>query len=384
MRDTKDVESRGWFGVDGEIVRYLPRGGATLKHPDAAERPTIERDGERWFLQLRIGQNTEGSGERSAAPEVIRRIPLDNLSEEDWENLKLYYNNIDFQDVIDKGLVKSFMKITDRKVQRMFIGLLTFLDPRQVSILLYLYRSAWENSGPVVYFGSNDLLESLGYQRSNEGTFPSNLRAQLSQDLWKMHSTQLVFEDPEQDRNSQKVRYMVRSILTIQSFEIDRELRQFNRDGFNIESAADSLHLADAYTGVLNFFKTIEENGSFILLPKDINLKQKDGLQASRNYRMKLFTLLLSYITRDDYREGQYLCLMLQDLLADLELQGSNSTRKKATIWKAINELKQSGDLLDVRERTIGRKTEFQFLINKDRISKNAALVGNRPMKQVQ
>ncbi|WP_263747243.1 hypothetical protein [Plectonema radiosum] len=95
----------------------------------------------------------------------------------EWEEIKEQYANFDLKACKDEGISKGLENIQDLRVQRLFVALLTFLNPRQVAIVLFLYKQAREQGkGSLVYFRSNDLLESLGYSRAKDGSFTTRLR----------------------------------------------------------------------------------------------------------------------------------------------------------------------------------------------------------------
>ncbi len=361
---TQDHSDPDFFPIDGEIVKYLPKAGAPLKHP-SVEHPVLEQDEDgTWYLRLRIqeepGQHIE--------PEITRRIPLDNLSAEDWDNLRSYYKNLDFQKIIDQGISHGLEQIDDTKIQRMFLSLLTFLNPRQVAILIYLYRAAHlQRHGPSVQFDSNELLLSLGYTRDKDGSYPSESRAQINRDLVSMHRIELVFPDPEQDQTAEKIRFLVRNILKIESFTVNRKTRIFDW-----EKAADyTYQLADTYSVSLGFFNTIKRGSDYLLLSTNIDLRQRDSLQTSRDYKSKLRTYLFSRMQWDNLRDGQHLLISRVYLFKYLGLYGTNTSRNSQILWNAINEVKAEGWVVDVKEVARQRgQVSFQFTINQKMLKK--------------
>ena len=83
---------------------------------------------------------------------------------------------------------KTLENIEDRKLQRLLITLMTFLNPRQVAIVFYLYKElARQQSDSSVYFRSNELLEWLGYKRQKDGSLLTwltmNLQVNISNPL---------------------------------------------------------------------------------------------------------------------------------------------------------------------------------------------------------
>ncbi|MBC8121438.1 MAG: hypothetical protein H7Y22_06315 [Gemmatimonadaceae bacterium] len=367
-------EREPFFRFDGQIARYLPRGGATLKNPDA-QTPALRRDDRGvWFLEMTFTADPDHPSEI----ELTRRIPLDNLSEEDWQNLQHWYANLDFKQIIAQGISNGLEKIEDTRVQRLFMSLLTFLNPRQVAVLIYLYRAADEQgSTPQVCFESNELLEALGYSRSNDGRFPAEVRAQLNRDLVALHRMELVIPDPEQDANASRAVYLVKNILRIEKFAVDKG----GRKTFDWQKAADYTHeLADGYTVSLGFFDTIKRGSDYLLLSKDIDLKQKPNAQASRNYRMKLQTYLWGRMAWDDLQEGQYLNVSLAYLLKHLELFGNNKSRNKAILYEVIEELKREGEdpkseglIVDYKEVVNRKSVTVRFKINPNRARRKSS-----------
>ena len=138
---------------------------------------------------MQVDADSKAKGEVA----VTRRIPLHEISEEDWEELKNQYDKLDLNTCKTQGISKGLEKIQDRRIQRLFMALLTFLNPRQVAIVLSLYKlAAQQGNTPLVSFRSNDLLESLGYTRSPDGSFTARSRSQLNQDLVALHRMELV------------------------------------------------------------------------------------------------------------------------------------------------------------------------------------------------
>ena len=76
------------FGVDGPLLRILPRAGATIRNPDT-RLPVLRSDAGGYYLEMII----EGDPDEAGEVEVVRRIPLDNLSVEEWRELKKEYDS---------------------------------------------------------------------------------------------------------------------------------------------------------------------------------------------------------------------------------------------------------------------------------------------------
>jgi hypothetical protein len=356
------------FPVDGQLMRVLPRAGVSLRNPDV-RLPVLRDDSEGTFLEMQINADPSDP----AGVQMTRRIPLDSLSPEDWEILKTYYENVDFKRCIDRGINNGLEDIADTRVQRLFMALLTFLNPRQVAILIYLYREAsHQASHPKVQFRSNDLLEILGYARSNSGCFPSNIRAQLNRDLVTLHRTELVYERPQSPMDKEQrgglTRYTVKKLLTIEDFWVPNGPRQ----GFNFEQAADyTCELADMYEVSLGFSEGMGKAGDYVLFADDIDLKQRQN-KTQNDYRMRLLIYLASRLRWDSLQDGQYLVVSKQYLLKNLELLGRNSSRNNTILWETIEELTQEGYIIEAKElpgKKKGLNIRFQVNPEKLRIS---------------
>lgn len=356
-----DNQDQGAFPVDGQLLMVLPRAGASIKNPDV-QLPILRADEDGYFLEMRV----EADDRDAAEVAVTRRVPIENLSVEEWESLKEQYSQLDLQSCVDQGISKGLEKIQDRKIQRLFMALLTFLNPRQVSIVLYLYKqAAQQGNGQIVSFRSNDLLESLGYTRTKDGGFASKLRSQLNQDLVALHRTELVLAQSLRKGNSVGAKVMIKSILRIRDYEID----QVPRD-FDLAKAADyTYELADAYTVSLEFFEGPGRTGDYVLFANSLDISQKLGSNAKNDYKTKLLIYLVSRLKWDKLQEGQYLVVSKRYLLKNLDLLGSNSSRNNQIFWRTVDELQQEGYILGARELPGKKKVaNVEFQVNPDRI----------------
>ena len=290
-----------FFPVDGQLLMVLPRAAVSLKNPDV-HLPILRSDAEGHYLEMQV----EADSKETSEVAVIRRVPLEDLTEEEWQELKSQYALLDLQACTDQGVSKGLEKIQDRKIQRLFMALLTFLNPRQVSIVLYLYKlAAQQGNGPIVSFRSNDLLESLGYRRTKDGGFASKLRSQFNRDLVALHRTELVMAQSLQKGNQLGAKVMIKSVLRIKDYEIDNVPRDFD-----LAKAADyTYELADAYTISLEFFDGPARTGDYVLFASDIDISQKLGSNAKCDYKTKLLIYLASRMKWDALRDGQ--CLII-------------------------------------------------------------------------
>jgi hypothetical protein len=247
--------------------------------------------------------------------------------------------------------------------------LLTFLNPRQVAIVLYLYKeAAQQGNSPLVSFRSNDLLESMGYSRAKDGSFTTRSRSQLNQDLVALHRTELVLAQSLKKGNTMGAKVIVKSILRIRDYEIDKVPRNFD-----LAKAADyTYELADAYTVALEFFDGPSRTGDYVLFSNSVDMTQKLGSNAKHDYKMKLLVYLASRMKWDKLQDGQYLTISKQYLFKNLDLLGSNLSRNNQILWRTIEELQQEGYILEALELPGKRKlTNIQFQINPEKIRCN-------------
>ncbi|MFB2772434.1 hypothetical protein ACE1AT_24590 [Pelatocladus sp. BLCC-F211] len=352
------------FPVDGQLLMVLPRAGASIRNPDV-QQPILRADADGYYLEMRV--NADPKDESEVA--LTRRVQLEELSAQEWEDLKAQYANLNLKVCTEEGISRGLEKIQDRRIQRLFKALLTFLNPRQVAIVLFLYKKAKEqDKGCLVCFRSNELLESLGYTRAKDGSFTARSRSQLNQDLVALHRTELVFAQSLKKGNTMGAKVIVKSILRIRDYEIDNVPRDFD-----LAKAADyTYELADAYTVALEFFEGSERTGDYILFSNSIDTKQKLGSNARNDYKMKLLVYLASRMKWDKLIDGQYLVISKQYLFKNLDLLGSNLSRNNQILWRTIEELQTFGYILDAQELPGKRKmTSIQFQINPEKLGCN-------------
>lgn len=355
------------FFLDGQLLMVLPRAGASLRNPDV-QLPVLRADTDGYYLEMRVNAAPEDESEVA----LTRRIQLEELSIQEWEELKAQYANLNMKVCIQQGINKGLENIQDRRIQRLFKALLTFLNPRQVAIVLFLYKEAREQgNGCLVSFRSNSLLESLGYTRAKDGSFTARSRSQLNQDLVALHRTELVFAKSLKKGDTIGAKVIVKSILRIRDYEIENVPRDFN-----LAKAADyTYELADAYTVALEFFEGSERTGDYVLFSNTINTKQKLGNNTKHDYKMKLLIYLASRMKWDTLIDGQYLLISKQCLLKNLDLLGSNLSRNNQLLWRTVEELQSLGYILDAQEIPGKRKmTNVQFQINCEKLRRSLTL----------
>ncbi|NEP53833.1 MAG: hypothetical protein F6K65_35570, partial [Moorea sp. SIO3C2] len=257
-------------------------------------------------------------------------------------------------------------KISDRRIQRLFMALLTFLNPRQVSIVLHMYKLAAEQeNGPFVTFRSNDLLESLGYKRTKDGGFPAKLRSQLNQDLVALHRTELIFAQSLQKEDGVGAKVLIKSVIRIQGYEIDNVSRNFD-----LAKAADyTYELADVYHVSLEFFEGPGRTGDYVLFANSLDITQKLGSNAKNDYQTKLLVYLASRIKWDRPQDGQYLTISKRYLFKNLDLLGSNTSRNNQIFWRTVDQLKEQGYILSAQEVVEKKKmSKIQFTVNPEKL----------------
>ncbi|MEM1307986.1 MAG: hypothetical protein AAGF98_00545 [Cyanobacteria bacterium P01_H01_bin.153] len=352
------------FAVDSQLVRLLPRAGASFRNPDV-NLPILRADSGGYYLEMRVDADPEEISEVG----LTRRIPLEDLSREAWQELKKQYDNIDLEAYLSKG-IKGLEKIEDMRVRRLTATLLTFLNPRQVELVLYLYRAASVcKTGPIAKFRSNDLLEVMGYSRTKDGGFHANIRSQLHCDLMALHRTELVYAEETETANGIVAEVTIKNILRIQKFKVDNVQRDFDTD-----KAADYTYgSADEYVVNLEFFQTPTPAGGDYVLFGNIDMQQRVGGSANHNYGTKLLMYLASRLKWDSPKDGQYLTISRRHLFKNLDLFGSNTSRNSTIFWRTVEELKEKGFLLNACEVPGKRKNsvlvEFQLNTDKIRIS---------------
>lgn len=351
------------FPVDGQLLMVLPRASASTRNPDVT-LPLLRGDDSGYYLEMRVEPDPQESSEVA----LTRRVPLNDLTKSEWVQLQKQYEELDFSVCRHQGLNKVLEKIPDQRIQRLFVALLTFLNPRQVGIVLYLYKeAAQQGNGPIVSFRSNELLESLGYTRSEDGGFTARVRSQLNQDLVALHRTELVFAKSLVNGDQLGAKVQIKNILRIRDYEIDNVPRDFD-----LAKAADyTYELADAYTISLEFFEGPSRTGDYVLFPAQLEAQQKVGVSAKQDYRLKLLVYLASRLKWDKPTDGEYLSISKRCLFKNLDLLGSNKSRSSQILWRTIETLREENFVLEAQELPGKRKSVamIQFRINPEKLT---------------
>ena len=349
------------FSVDGPLLRILPRAGASIRNPDA-NLPVLRSDAGGYYLEMRIDADPDELSE----VDLVRRIPLDNLSGEEWKELKRNYDGLDLEAYLSKG-IKGLEQIEDIRLRRLTATLLTFLNPRQVQLVLFLYRAAAaEGTGPVVKIRSNDILEVMGYERTKDGSFHAFIRSQLHCDLMALHRTELVYAQETWTGEKLEADVKIRNILRVQEYHVDNIQRDFDS-----EKAADYTYgAADSYTVNLEFFQTSTDGDGDYVLFGNIDMQQGVGKSAKHDYGLKLLVYLAHRLKWDAPKDGQYLTISRRCLFKNLDLLGSNSSRNNKILWRTVEELKEKKFLLNARELPGKRKSTvlIEFHLNPESV----------------
>jgi hypothetical protein len=350
------------FAVDSQLLMVLPRASASLRNPDM-QLPMLRSDADGYYLEMRVEADVTEESELA----VVRRVPLENLTAEEWEDLKAEYAKLDWSTCVSKGVSNGLEKIQDRRIQRLFMALMTFLNPRQISLVLYLYKlAAQQNNGAIITFRSNDLLEHLGYTRTKDGGFASKLRSQLHRDLVALHRTELVLAQSLKKTNQNRAaKVMIKSVLRIKDYEIDHVPRDFDL----VKAADYTYELADSYTVSLEFFDGPTRTGDCVLFANSFDITQKLGGNTKSDYKTKLIVYLASRMKWDTLQDGQFVSVSKKYLFKNLDLLGSNSSRNNQIFWRTVDELKQEGYILGAQELPGKNRTAtIQFQINSTKL----------------
>ncbi len=363
MPETLSPVSFSVIPISTHLLRLLPRGGVSVRNRDL-RAPLLRLDPSGNFLEMRIESDPNEPSEFG----LVRRLSLERLSVGEVEDLRSAVEALDWAACVGLGVTQGLGAIETRRWERWLTGLLTFLNPRQMALLIYLYRTAYATgsmstsvlSVSTVEFGSDDLLGQLGYTRTKDGGFASKLRSQLHRDLVALHRTELVYPRSVTIGNfsdAQNRRVEVRSVLKILEAVPER-----SGSGFDMFRAADQTYeMADRYRVRLNFW----DDRSMLRLPGAMNLSQRLGGNAKNDYRMRLLIYLASRMSWDVLSDGQYMILSKALLFKNLDLLGTNGSRNNQIFWRTIEGLKQEKFLINAQELPGKQKmNSIQFQIN--------------------
>ncbi len=342
------------------LLRLLPRAGVSLRNRDL-RAPLLRLDPSGNFLEMRI----ESDPHEPAEFGLVRRLSLEALSVAEIAELRAAIDALDWGACTGLGVSQGLAGIDSRRWGRWLTGLLTFLNPRQMALLLFLYRTAYATghaTGSVsdFQFGSDDLLVHLGYTRTKDGGFASKLRSQIHRDLVTLHRTELVYPRSVALGNfseAQNRKVEVRSVVKILEAVPER-----HGSDFDLFRAADHTYeMADRYRIRLNFW----DDRATLRFPGSIDLSQRLGGNAKNDYRMRLLMYLASRISWDSLSDGQYMILSKQLLFKNLDLLGTNGSRNNQIFWRTIEGLKQENFLINAQELPGKQKmNSIQFQIN--------------------
>ncbi len=105
------------FPVDGQLLMILPRAGASFRNPDV-QLPIFRADADGYYLEMRVVGDPNDKWEVA----VTRRVPLENVSADEWEEFSCQYANLDLKACTDQGISKGLEKIQDRRVRALVHG----------------------------------------------------------------------------------------------------------------------------------------------------------------------------------------------------------------------------------------------------------------------
>ncbi|NJN48821.1 MAG: hypothetical protein HC805_02245 [Alkalinema sp. RL_2_19] len=343
----------------------MPRAGATLRHPDWRS-PILRADPDGNYLE----QRCEGRSHEPSEISLTRRILLEGLTPTEQASLQAAFTAVDMDVCQRSGISQGLKHVADRRWERLFHSIMTFLNPRQMMIVLYLYRLAAQQQSHTVTLKSNDLLQDFGYTRTKDGGFASKLRSQLHRDLVTLHRTELVYSSVKakslrsQTANPKTTKAKIKSILRIKGFAMVNTTRNFN-----LWHAADyTYELADSYSISLEFTDSLKRKATDALLfPTWLDVRQPIGSNAKNDYKTRLLIYLASRLKWDQPSDGEYLILPKQSVFRNLDLLGSNGSRNNQIFWRTVEELKTAGYLLTAQELPGKQKHHsIQFQINSE------------------
>jgi hypothetical protein len=345
------------FAIDAQLLMLLPRAGASLRHPNVRS-PLLRSDPDGYYLEQRLEMDPDENSEFS----LTRRVLLDHLQPQEWDDIKTQFEMFDVVACRDSGMSKGLVAIGDRRLERLLTGIMTFLNPRQVAIIFYLYKLAAQQQSQTVTLRSNDLLQAFGYTRTKDGGFASKLRSQLHRDLVALHRTELIYPALKA-KTAGKAK--VKTILKIKDWQIANAPRQFD-----LFQAADyTYELADLYTIDLEFTDGIGRKSDCLLFPQTFNIQQPIGSNAKNDYKTRLLLYIASRLKWDNPSDREYLILSKQSVFRNIDLFGSNSSRNNQIFWRTIEELKAAGYLTSAQELPGKKKiNSIQFQINPEKI----------------
>ena len=352
--------SSGNFAVDGHLLRLVSRAGIPLRNSNL-RAPLVREEGEGAFLEMRVESN--GDGELG----LVRRIAVESLSPEALKTVPIALEQMDWSACVNKGLTQGLAGVEERSQRRWLTSLMTFLNPRQLAILLYCYQQYCCQQGTSasaqVTVNSDELLMALGYTRTKDGGFASKVRSQVHQDLVALHRVELVYPRAimlgKMAGESASRKVEVRSLLKIVDFVPER-----SASGFDLFRAADmSFEMAERYT--VELICRRDGATSRVLFPKTVDLSQRLGGNAKNDYRMRLLIYLASRVAWGLLSDGQYMILSKQGLFNSLDLLGSNSSRNNQIFWRTIEGLKQEKFIMSAQELPGKSKmNSVQFQVN--------------------
>jgi hypothetical protein len=350
-----EQEEQQPFTLNTQLLEILLRAGASIRNPDVLP-PVVRSDRRGRYLELRIAKDPEDT----SSYEYVRRIQLDEMDDETWDLLKEECAQIQLQACRDNGLKGELEKIGDEKIRRFIYSLFMYLTPRQMLMVLFMHREASRRKSLVVDFRANDLLETLGYTRQGDGSFPSKYRAQLHRDLVDIHRTEIYYTNKLTKRDTKLIFKSIMRIKTV-------DLRNLPRDFDIMEAAETGYGCADGYTVELEPFDDVV--GSVMITGGFQFARQKQCLHTSDDYTTRLIIFLGSRMRPHLLKDGRFLTVTKRTLYSRMELFGKNGGRNNRLLWETIDELLADKWILSARELPKACRTaSIEFEINLEKL----------------
>jgi hypothetical protein len=326
----------GKFAVDAELVDIVASVSYAVQR-GTAQRPEVVSYGKEHYLDMLV---TESDGEQTSRVGFL----LENVSDEDVEELRQQTELIDLEKIRKHGAGAGLKKITNEVFKKMITELLNCLDDRQQKELLYFYREATrQGTGPMVTIDTKDLMETLGFSRSNNGYFSSSDRMSIMQDLKTLENARVLIGTNVSTEIGELAKITRKPFISIPAF-----YRTTNPDFDWQRAMIFSSELPEYLEIRLEYWGTIEQGNGFFLIATDIDLQYADGGRPSRDYRLALLNYLMKRLKakKKEMLDGKYLVLTKASVFNNLGLTGPNETRNRRFFEEAASKLVAEGVLL--------------------------------------
>jgi hypothetical protein len=338
------------YTLSGDILNVLFH-SRTAMEPEAAML-SLTSDQDSKYIELSRRMIPDGESKQ----EYLSRIPIRDLSVEQWNALTEEFARFKMQAMAENGLEDLAEKITNDSNRFAIYTLLSFCSLSQFRITMELHRRAAETkSGSRLSFKTNDVLESLGYSRSSDGHFPAKFRAQFHRNLMALHSTEvLIMQHTSTRRRRAKLSY--RSILRIRDVDLDNLPREFDMR----RAAEDGYGCADGYIVDLEFFDLSPGNSVCV---SDVDIRNHQHKHDKDDYELSAILLLAHAQVNSD--GSNLIKISMGELLEFLKIQDSNTSRRKTKVLRTLRRLKESGHIQEFVQDNSGN---IEIAINPEKI----------------